>query len=259
MTPAIRGTILLVDDDPAILLTLGDQLQFEGYRVIKAESAEQALKRIEAGRPDLIILDISMPGIGGMAFLKQIDQVAGTLKFPVLVFTARAELSKFFRDTGVDGFLPKTTDIETLLREIDRIISKQRAPHPEPETTPSGSHRRMRVLVVENDAYLCERLVSILSRNGYEVAGAGISYAAIETAVRQTPDLILLNYIMPHLNGPSLAVMLGTMPTTQKIPVVIYDETGLHDPQVKLPNVRTVVHKRDEETLLHAVNAILRS
>ncbi len=258
MTPATRGTILLVDDDPAILLTIGDQLQFEGYRVIKAESAEQALQCIEAGRPDLIILDISMPGIGGMAFLKQIAQVAGALKFPVLVFTARAELSEFFRNTGVDGFLSKTTDIETLLREIDHIISKQSAPPPEPETNPSGPRRRTRVLVVENDDHLRGRLVSVLSRNGYEAVGVGISYAAIETAVRQTLDLILLNYIMPHLNGPALAAMLGTMPTTRKIPIVIYDGQGLQDPQVKLPNVRTFVHKRDEDTLLQAVNAILR-
>jgi CheY-like chemotaxis protein len=234
-------------------------LQFAGYRVIKAESAEQALQRIKADRPDLIILDISMPGIGGMAFLKQIAQVAGTLKFPVLVFTARAELREFFQNTGVDGFLSKTADIETLLHEIARILAKQTAPPPGPETTPSDARRRPRVLVVENDAYLCEQLVRVLGRNAYEAVGVGTSHAAVETAVRQPPDLILLNYIMPHLNGPSLAAMLGTMPTTQRTPIVMYDGQGLYDPQVTLTNVRTFVQKRDPDTLLQAVNAILKS
>ena len=250
--PDIKGTILLVDDDPAILLSVGDQLQFEGYEVVKAESAEQALERLKKLKPDLIILDISMPGIGGMAFLKQISQVAGTMKYPVLVFTARAELDQFFAHTGVNGFLSKTTDPETLLKEIDHIMARRDTPESHAPATPD-SGRRTRVMIAEDDTRMCEHLVNYFTRYGYEAKGVSNGYAVIEAAVTYSPDVILLKFIMPHINGPAIAAMLGSMPSTQRIPVVLYDGSGLHEGETRYTNVRTFVRSTDEESLLKAV------
>ncbi len=253
-----KGMILLVDDDPAILLSVGDQLQFEGYEVVKAESAEQALERLKKLKPDLIILDISMPGIGGMAFLKQISQVAGTMKYPVLVFTARAELDQFFAHTGVNGFLSKTTDPETLLKEIDHIMAKRNTPGSALAAGAAASGRRMRVMIAEDDARECEHLVNYFTRYGYEANGVSNSYAVIETAVTHSPDVILLKYIMPHVNGPAIAAMLGSMPSTQKIRVVLYDGSGVHDGAATYTNVRSFVGSADDDALLKAVENTLK-
>lgn len=247
--PTNRGTILLVDDDPAILLSVGDQLQFEGYTVVKAESAEQALERLDKAKPDLIILDISMPGIGGMAFLKQISKVAGDMSYPVLVFTARAELDQFFAHTGVNGFLSKTTDPETLLREVDHIIRK----HSEPAALPAGATRRPRLMIADDDPQLLERLSNVFLRHGYEVVPIANSYTVIESAVTQAPDVLLLKYIMPHINGPAIAAMLGSMPSTQGIPVVMYDDSGVHSASSRYTNVRTFVASGDEAAIFKAV------
>jgi len=255
-----KGTILLVDDDPAILLSVGDQLQFEGYEVEKAESAEQALDRLKHLQPDLIILDISMPGIGGMAFLKQISQVAGTMKYPVLVFTARAELDQFFAHTGVNGFLSKTTDPETLLKEIDHIMAKRTVPDGIPTAAgATDAGRRMRVMVAEDDTKACEHLVNYFTRYGYEARGVSNGYAVIETAVTHGPDVILLKYIMPHINGPAIATMLGSMPSTQRIPVVLYDGSGLHDSEAKYTNVRAFIQSTEDEILRKAVETVLKA
>jgi CheY-like chemotaxis protein len=251
-----RGTILLVDDDPAILLAVGDKLQFEGYRLVKVASAESAIQELRTLTPDLIILDISMPGIGGMAFLKQISSGDGTTKFPVLVFTARAELDQFFAHTGVDGFLPKTTDPDTLMKEIDHIISKRQAPATQGRATYTAG-RRMRVMVAEDDPHKCQRLVNFFTRYGYVAHGVSNSYAVIETAILHNPDVLLVKYIMPHVNGPAIATMLGAMPSTRTIPVVLYDDSMVHDPASKFTNVRTFVPSNDEEPLLKAVEAIL--
>ena len=97
-----KKTILLIDDDTSLLVTLSDFLRFEGYDVTTADSGEQGLKRLKTLEPDLIILDMSMPGMGGIGFLKEIS-VVGKPKHPVLVLTARANMAEFFADIDVDG------------------------------------------------------------------------------------------------------------------------------------------------------------
>ena len=74
-----QPSVLLVDDDTSLLVTLSDFLKFEGYHVVTADSGEEALRRLEEIRPDLIILDMSMPGMGGVGFLKAISSSGGRL------------------------------------------------------------------------------------------------------------------------------------------------------------------------------------
>ncbi len=250
---ATRETILLIDDDPAILLSVGDQLRFEGYAVVEAASAEEALAQLETVKPGLIILDISMPGIGGMAFLKQISkETTGTMPYPVLIFTARAELDQFFSQIGVSGFLPKTTDPDTLLREVGHIIS--RGNEPSRESAATGVYgRRPRLIIAEDDPEECRRMVSFFEHNGYEATGVSNSYAVIDTTVNQSPDVILLKYILPHINGPAIAAMLAAMPSTRSIPVVLYREDGNNTAVPPHANVCAFVTSSEEHALLKAV------
>ena len=68
-----KKRILLIDDDTSLLLTLSDFLIHEGYQVVTANSGEQGLKRLDEVDPDLIILDMNMPGMGGVGFLREIS------------------------------------------------------------------------------------------------------------------------------------------------------------------------------------------
>ena len=113
--------ILLVDDDPSLLITVGQLLKFEGYDVTTAESGETALELLKAFKPDLIILDMSMPGMGGVGFLKNIME-GKKPAFPVLVLTARSQMAEFFADIEVEGFLTKPAEPDALLQEVARIL-----------------------------------------------------------------------------------------------------------------------------------------
>ena len=68
----MKRKILLVDDDASLLATLGDFLESEGYEVAKAASGEKALAMLRISQPELIVLDMSMPGIGGMGVLDEL-------------------------------------------------------------------------------------------------------------------------------------------------------------------------------------------
>jgi DNA-binding response OmpR family regulator len=104
-----KKTILLIDDDPSILLSVGDRLVFEGYEVLKAENAEAGVAVLRRTTPDLIILDIMMQGMGGLGFLKEFTSPAGKTPIPVLIFTARANMNDFFQTLQVAGVIAKSS------------------------------------------------------------------------------------------------------------------------------------------------------
>lgn len=249
-TPA---KILLIDDDPSLLLTVGDQLKLEGYEVTPASSGDQALQVLRSLTPDLIILDISMPGMTGLAFLKKISGPDCRPRYPVLIFTARANMEKFFTETTVEGFLAKTSDPARLLEEVQRIILKYRkATHTEPE---AKLHRR-RILVVENDPKLNRRLSCCFSAAGYDTVSLIDPANLLETIHTQHPDIMVINDLLPGISGSSIAANLASFTTASGISIVLYDGSGLHRPDTKFPNVARYVPKQTPPDLLKAVAAV---
>jgi DNA-binding response OmpR family regulator len=123
--------ILLVDDDVHLLTTLGDYLTHKGYLVETAQSAEEAIQQLHGSNPDLIILDMSMPGMGGIGFLRHQAVAADSGGFPVLVLTARTAMQAFFDEVDVAGFLTKPCPGERLLDSIRGILKISRSAAPQ--------------------------------------------------------------------------------------------------------------------------------
>ncbi len=218
-----RSKVLLIDDDTSLLVMLGDFLRFEGYDVATADSGEDGLKRLEAVRPDLIILDMSMPGMGGIGFLRAISDADGKPRHPVLVLTARANMAEFFADVDVDGFIAKPCDTQDLLNEVARIIFLRRG-NRQTEKLPGNQPRRL--LLGEDDAVLAERLAQVLSEEGYKVEWAASGPEAMEKAIVNRPDVVVCKLILRGMNGDVLANMLRDLPSTSAMPIVLYDDSG---------------------------------
>jgi CheY-like chemotaxis protein len=244
-----NATILLVDDDPSILLTMGDSLQYHGYTVIKAATAEQASQRLAQQTPDLIILDISMPGMGGMGFLRTIAGSDGKIKHPVLVFTARSELNGFMNGLDIEGFLTKTEPPEKFIEVVDRIIDKRRSVPPGKRVADTSR----RILLVEDDPERREGLLQFFRRHSHEAWGVGSGFHVAEALREKTPDVIVLKHILPFMNGASIAQMLASEEDTKGIPVVLYDESGLRAADARFPHVRVFVAGAKGDALLKAV------
>ena len=243
--------ILLIDDDPAVLLSVGDQLTLEGYKVTLAESGEQALQLLRTLAPDLIILDIGMPGMTGLAFLNKITGPDSRPRYPVLIFTARANMERFFSDIAVEGFLAKTSDPSRLLQEVQRITMRHRnAPGAEIK------QRRRRVLIVENDPRWNARLSSCFSAAGYETITLLDTASLIETIQTKRPDVLLIREILPGVSGSSVAANLASFTTASGIAVVLYDNSNLHKPNAKFANVSKFVATDAPPDLLKAVAAV---
>lgn len=217
-----QSRILLIDDDTSLLVTLRDFLTFEGYQVVTAASGEEGLEKLATLAPDLIILDMSMPGMGGMGFLRKISSPEGHPAHPVLVLTARASMAEFFAHVDVDGFVAKPCEPEDLLMEVSRIIFLRRGTGKQGWTAPDEGVQR-KVLLADYDEGARRELSEALGAAGHLVGAVERGPEVIEKAILERPDALVLRFGLTGMGGDAVARMLAEMPNTRNIPVVIYD------------------------------------
>jgi two-component system alkaline phosphatase synthesis response regulator PhoP len=115
--------ILLVDDEKDIVETLKFRLQSSGYEVVVAYDGHEALEKVKE-QPDLILLDIMMPGMDGFTVLQRLKEDFGTRSIPVVMLTCRRDSASVFQaqDLEADEYLMKPVDAEKLLKVVKKHI-----------------------------------------------------------------------------------------------------------------------------------------
>lgn len=245
--------VLLVDDEKHLLVSLRDFLVHNQFKVTTAQSAEEGLRVLASAAPDLIVLDISMPGMGGLGFLREIAGADGKPRFPVLVLTARSMLADFFRDVPVDGFVAKPCDEDELVNMIRSILARRR------QSADKKARDRRFVLLAEDDAAIAAGLTKALKQSGFDVNLAATGPELLEKATMLKPDVVLTKEVLKQLNGDAVATMLDVMPSTRGIPVVVYDDSNVGDDArdriCRIPNVRKYLKGTGARAIVDAVTA----
>ncbi|MDE2223101.1 MAG: response regulator transcription factor, partial [Candidatus Omnitrophica bacterium] len=139
--------ILLIDDEVDLTQMLSFVLKSRGFEVRTAVDGMAALEFVHQFVPDLIVLDINMPRMGGIEFYSKICGSNGRPLYPVLVLTARANIQGLFKDLQIDGFMIKPFEIEQLVNEAGLIIKKKRQQAPVEKT----GNRPRKICLVDND------------------------------------------------------------------------------------------------------------
>ena len=127
MTSTHKGAILYVEDNPDNRMLVRRILLAEGYSLLEARDADDALKVLDTNRPDLILMDINMPGIDGYTLTSTIKSMPGFANVPILAITAnvmRGDREKTL-EAGCDGYIQKPIDIDQLTREIERFLARR--------------------------------------------------------------------------------------------------------------------------------------
>jgi CheY-like chemotaxis protein len=119
---AVRPLVLVVDDDPDILDAICDILEGEGYRVARARHGAEALERVEEERPSLILLDLMMPVMDGVAFAQALRRQPHRGSIPIVVISADGSWHKA-TSVGAAGFLAKPFDIDALLGHVAATVA----------------------------------------------------------------------------------------------------------------------------------------
>ncbi len=113
-------TILVADDEEAIRDLISEELTDEGYRVLTASNARDALKMVETEPLDLVILDIRMPGMDGLEALPRILGMKEGL--PVILNTAYSQYKESFMSWAADAYVVKSSDLSELKQKIKELI-----------------------------------------------------------------------------------------------------------------------------------------
>jgi DNA-binding NarL/FixJ family response regulator len=123
--------LLVVDDDPSLLLAVSETLRAEGYEVVTARRGAEAMVRVAEALPDLIISDIRMPGMDGYALVRNLRSAPRTRLVPIVFLTAKDETADRitgFR-TGVDAYITKPFEPEELVAVVSSILDRVRRTH----------------------------------------------------------------------------------------------------------------------------------
>jgi two-component system KDP operon response regulator KdpE len=114
-----KKKVLLVDDEQAILRVIGIKLRISGYDVLTASRGQEALDLVKTNSPDIILLDVIMPGINGFKVLENLRTFS---ELPVIVFSARPENAQKALSLGANDFLSKPFNPDDLVKRIKRLI-----------------------------------------------------------------------------------------------------------------------------------------
>ena len=131
--------ILLIDDEQDLVDMIGFQLRARGFRVDTAPDGRAGLERLKTVKPDLIVLDMNMPNMGGIEFFQNICDEHSNPRYPVFVLTACTNMmiwNTLFADSKIEGFMPKPFEIEQLISAIDEAT--RRRGHARPASKPSA-------------------------------------------------------------------------------------------------------------------------
>lgn len=123
-----RTRILIADDEPNIRLLYKSELEADGYEVILAIDGKDAVAKVEESRPDLVVLDIRMPGIDGVEALGRILDKNRTM--PVILNTAFSSYQDNFMTWSADAYVEKSGDVSLLKSKIAEVLKRRGIPGP---------------------------------------------------------------------------------------------------------------------------------
>jgi signal transduction histidine kinase/CheY-like chemotaxis protein len=243
---AVSNTILVIDDDPNMQDMMTKFLRKEGYQVVTASSGDEGLRLARELHPVAITLDVLMPHMDGWKVLKLLKSDTETRNIPVIILTVVSDTSVGL-SLGATECLSKPVDRDHLLQILNRIC-------------PGKSSKP--ILVVEDDARMREMLSRILVKEGWKVTEAANGRIAIEQVSREIPGMILLDLLMPVMDGFAFLRELRKEANWRDIPVLVITSKDITQEERQLLNDRVVtVLKKGaytREELLEQVSSAIK-
>jgi signal transduction histidine kinase/CheY-like chemotaxis protein/HAMP domain-containing protein len=216
------GTVLIVDDEKAAHDLLERELAGAGYHLLHAAGGREGLKLAKQARPDVITLDIIMPDLDGWSVLKALKADPELCDIPVVLVTIMRDRDLGFA-LGAADYLTKPLDREMLTRVVGRHVH---------------GDSRTQVLVVDDDPKTREMMRRTLQKAGCTVAEAANGSEAIEALERATPGLVLLDLMMPGMDGFDVLERLQGEETWREVPVIVVTAKDLTREDVERLNGR---------------------
>jgi len=238
--------ILCVEDDEGVITLFRRYLHRQGYRIVGLTDSSRAVAEAKRLQPHAITLDVMMPGKDGWQVIRELKADPETQHIPVVMCTIVSEKGRGM-SLGAADYLVKPVLEQDLLAALDRLDREQ------------GHHR---VLVVDDhpeDRSLLRRIIE--SQEGYEVVEASGGQEAIAMVRQERPHLIILDLLMPEVDGFAVLEAVKANEATRSIPIIVVTAKELTDEDHHFLNhhIEALVQKGvlEQQELLEDVAAAL--
>jgi CheY-like chemotaxis protein len=208
-------TVLLVEDDPRSIDLLTLYLHGVGYEVAVARDGEEGLELARRLRPAVITLDLCLPRLDGWEFLARAKADPSIADIPVVIVSIVDERGKGF-SLGAAEYLVKPVDRDRLLAALARLAQD-----------PPRSHGPARVLAIDDDPLAVELIEAVLAPSGYQVLKASSGEEGLALARHEQPTLVILDLLMPGMDGFAVVERLRADPSTADLPIVILTASNM--------------------------------
>ncbi|MBM3463776.1 MAG: response regulator, partial [Armatimonadetes bacterium] len=207
-----RATVLSIDDEAASLDLIRRCLGREGYHVVSCSDPEECLRLARTMNPDVITLDVMMPGRDGWTVLITLKGDAATADIPVVMLTIVDDRNKGMA-LGASDYLTKPFDRDRLVAAVERLVRED----------------RRHVLVVDDDPAARDLVRRLLERDHWTVQEASNGREALERIGVGKPGVILLDLMMPEMDGFEFLTNLHEVDPSRSIPVIVVTAKDLDE------------------------------
>jgi CheY-like chemotaxis protein/chromosome segregation ATPase len=246
--------ILVADNDPAVKERIEPFLSHAGYEVVIAASAQEALRKAVQLQPLAVLIDTQLPPNGGSGLVYDLRRESKTKDIPI-VLTSKVNKESLAFDIGQADFLTKPIDRQQLLQmmvKFDLLADGKRG-----KKTPSS------ILIVDDDPQNIRLIKAMLKPFNIEVMIADGGKAGVEMALKKKPDLIILDLMMPEVDGFDVVSRLKEDPAAAQIPILIYTAKNItsEDRERLQGNIQSIIQKGDfgKDRFLEMINNLQTS
>lgn len=236
-----KKRILIVEDEKPLLMAIKSKLKSKGYDVLWAEDGEKGLEMVKEEKLDLILLDILLPKKNGFEVLEELNEDGS--KIPIIIISNSGQPVEIERalKLGVKDYLIKADfSPDEVVGKVEKTIGKGFLPVSEKQDVPkeeeytkkesdskkSVASKGASVLVVEDDGFLRGVIAQKLNREGFIVQSAIDAGEAFKSITKNKPQIILLDLILPGIDGYEILDRLKKEDSTKDIPVVVLSNLG---------------------------------
>lgn len=237
--------ILSIDDSPTVLRLIEMICQGAGYEVHLAQNGREGVDLAVEVRPDVILVDFIMPEMNGLQVCKSLRGNPATREIPIILVSSKGEAvgDKFVETLGVKHYCTKPFQADDLLAKLAEVLGDKAAPNPKRDEAARGISKPAAgkaghapgspapgdgptVLSIDDSPTILRLVEMILSHAGFTVHTATDGATGIELAKKLRPDVILVDFIMPGMNGFQVCKALREAPDTAHIPIVLVSSKG---------------------------------